>query len=135
MKLLLLFLTLTIVGYKSAAEAIKALPPGTQHQSSTTGLRFSPGALDGTPLTFGSHVSIITTAVPADAGPNINRFEAIAPWIHLKSTVATGAVGDELNKAGGPAALRYLLGSDKPNTAVDGLPPTPTPSGSNRRQK
>ncbi len=113
--LMILIACLTCIGCKSAAEALKALPPGTQLQSSTTGLKFSPQAIDGVPLVFGSHTSIITTAVPGDAGPNLNRFEAIAPWIHLKSTVATGTVGDEIQKAGGPEALRHLLGNASSN--------------------
>ena len=116
-RLSVLLLCFQFTGCQSAAEALKALPPGTQLQSSTTGLKFSPQAVDGVPLTFGSHTSIITTANPADAGPNINRFEASAPWIHLKSTVATGPVGDELQKAGGPEALRFMLGGDSQTPA------------------
>ena len=36
----------------------------------------------------------------------------------MKSTVATGPVGDQIQKAGGPAALRYLIGGDKDTTVA-----------------
>lgn len=85
----------------SGCNQLKNLPPGTQIQSSTFGLRFSPGAADGTPLSLGSHTSIATLPQPADAGPNLNRFEGLAPFgIRVKSTVATGPVGEELSAAG-----------------------------------
>lgn len=78
------------------------LPPGTQLQSSTFGLKFSPGAPDGAPFTLGSHSFIVTTANPPDVGANLNRFEGTAPFgVKVKSTVASGPVGAELEKAAG----------------------------------
>ena len=128
MRFVLVSICIGFCGCQSAAEALKALPAGTQLQSSTTGLKFSPQAIDGVPFVFGSHTTIITTANPPDAGPNLNRFEAITPWIHLKSTVATGPIGDEIKKAGGPAALRYLIGDsskhDPEQDAAVRRPPT-----------
>lgn len=93
----------------AGCSSLDKLPPGAQLQSSTFGLKFSPQSVDGTPLTLGSHTLIITTAQPADGGPNLNRFEGQAPGVHLKSTVATGPVGEQLQQAGGPEALRHML--------------------------
>jgi len=87
------------------------MPPGTQYQSSTFGLRIAPQAVDSAPVVFGSHTTIITTPQPPDAGPNLNRFQGQAPFVDVKSTVASGPVGDELQKAGGPEALDRLLPS------------------------
>lgn len=89
--------------------SIEKLPAGTQIQSSTFGVRISPQAVDGTPLALGSHTTIVTTAQPEDGGPNVNRFEGRAPGIHLRSTVASGPVGEQLREAGGPQAVRELM--------------------------
>ena len=129
-----LFRILFAVGCLTAGcgcTAIEKLPAGAQMQSSTFGLRVSPQPIDGSPLTLGSHTTIITTAQPSDAGPNLNRFEGAAPGVHLKSTVATGPVGEQLREMGGPDAVRALV---SPATAP---PVTTLPSegntGSNSR--
>ncbi len=88
---------------------LEKIPPGAQIQSSTFGLKLAPQSPDGAPLTIGSHTLIITTAQPADAGPNVNRVSSDAPGVHLRSTVATGPVGDQLQAAGGTEAINSLL--------------------------
>lgn len=115
-----MFVTLT------GCSTLKSIPPGTSIQSATYGLRFSPASVDGAPLVLGSHTFILTTPVPEGSGANLNRFTATAPGgITLKSTVATGSVGDELSKAGGPEALRFLLGNG--NEISKPLRPIPLP--------
>ncbi len=109
--LAVLLLCISPLGCKGAAEAIKALPPGTQVQTTTTGLAIAPQSLDGTPFKMGVSTLSLTTAQP-DNTPNLNRFEAKGPFLKIKSTIATGAVGRELKEAGGPEALRFLLGSE-----------------------
>ena len=115
-----------IVTALSGCSSIDKLPAGTQVQSSTFGLKVAPQAPDGTPLTLGSHSLIITTAQPNDAGPNLNRFEGRAPGIQLRSTVATGPVGEQLQKAGGPEALRELMqdrtGRERPIPITEPVP-------------
>ena len=74
----LLSTAIVIAVFSAGCNTLKSLPPGTQLQSSTFGLKFAPAAPDGTPLALGSHSTIITTAQPADAGVNLNRFEAKA---------------------------------------------------------
>lgn len=108
-------------GCKGTAEVVKSLPPGTQLQSSTFGVKVAPNAADGTPLVLGSHSTIITTAQPENA-PNINRFEGNAPFIKVKSTIATGNVGEQLQKAGGPDALKILLPSSVPSVELNRRP-------------
>lgn len=111
-------ISLMIVGFVliivllAGCSALDKIPDGMQMQSSTFGLKFAPQALDGTPLVLGSHSTIITTAQPPDAGVNLNRFEAKAPYTHIKSTVASGNIGEQISAAGGPAALKHLLGND-----------------------
>lgn len=103
-----------------------SLEPGTQLQSSTFGLKVSPAAPDGTPIVIGSHTTIITTPQPATAGPNLNRFEGKAGirGATVKSTVASGPVGDQLKAAGGAAAV--LHPPDAPAaTFPAGAPPSP----------
>ena len=96
----------------SGCSSLDKIPDGTQLQSSTFGLRVAPNDPAGTPLTLGSHSTIVTTAQPPDAGPNLNRFQAEAPMgVNIRSTVATGAVGEQLREAGGPEALQHLLSS------------------------
>ena len=105
------------------------LPAGSQLQSSTFGLRLSPSSIDGAPLTLGSHTFIATTAQPEGAF-NLNRFQAVAPMgINIRSTVATGDVGEQIREAGGPEALRYLLGPGDAGTppAAGTLPAIPIP--------
>lgn len=101
------------------------LPPGTQLQSSTFGLKVSPSAPDGTPLIVGSHTTIITTPQPENAGPNLNRFEGTAgiTGANVKSTVASGPVGEQLKAAGGAASV--LHPPDAPASQPAGVPPSP----------
>jgi len=102
------------------------IPPGTQLQSSTFGVKVSPQAPDGTPLVIGSHTTIITTPQPTDAGPNVNRFEGTAglTGAKVKSTVATGPVGDELESAA--PALGILHGQPPaPASIPPARPPVP----------
>ena len=54
----------------------------------------------------------------------------MAPFTKVKSTVATGPVGEQIKAAGGPEALKHLLGSGQPlqlptfrPTGESGLPP------------
>ena len=110
-------LCLPVLGCASVADVFKALPAGSQYQSTTFGVKISLRSSD--PFVLGSHTAILTTAQP-DNAPNLNRFEGTAPWVTVKSTVATGAVGSEIEKAGGPEALRFLIGGDAPPTT--GLP-------------
>lgn len=93
----------------AGCQALEDLPPGTQFQSSTFGLRLSPRPIDGNPLTLSSHTTVIQTPPPEDAGPSLNRAEMYAPFVRLKTTVAAGPVGEQLEAAGGPAALEILL--------------------------
>ncbi len=118
--LLLLLFAVAVIGCKAMA-----LEPGTQLQSSTFGLKVSPAAPDGTPIVIGSHTTIITTPQPAAAGPNLNRFEGKAgiSGATVKSTVASGPVGDQLKAAGGAAAVLYP--PDAPASTQAGAPPSP----------
>lgn len=106
------------------------LQPGTQIQSSTFGMKYAPAAPDGTPFVIGSHTVILTTPQPADAGPNLNRFEGKAgiSGATVKSTVASGPVGDQLKAAGGAAAV--LHPPDAPGSAQSGAPPSSAPPSS-----
>ena len=99
--------------------AIDRLPAGAQLQSSTFGLRISPQSLDGTPFVLGSHTVVLTTSQPTDAGPNLNRFEAIAPGLRLKTTVATGPVGEQLKAAGGVPAIQALVAAPKETSKAE----------------
>ncbi len=98
----------------SGCSGLKNLPDGVQLQSSTFGVKVSPSAPDGTPFVIGSHTTIITTPQPPDAGPNLNRFEGGAgvAGATVKSTVASGAVGDQLEKAG--PAIEAVVGAGTP---------------------
>ena len=95
----------------SGCSSLDKLPPGVQLQSSTFGVKVSPSAPDGTPFVIGSHTTIITTPQPPDAGPNLNRFEGGAgvTGATVKSTVASGPVGDQLEKAG--PAIEAVVGN------------------------
>lgn len=106
---ILLALVAALIAAGLSGCSARNLPEGSQLQSSTFGLKFAPQAPDGAPLILGSHSLIITTAQPPDAGPNLNRFEGRAPGVQLRSTVATGAVGEQLEAAGGAEAIESLL--------------------------
>lgn len=93
----------------SGCNAVEKLPEGAQFSTSTFGLRISPQPLDGNPIVFGHHSTILNTPTPPGAGPNINRHEIAGPFTHQKSTTAQGPVGSELEKAGGPKALGHLV--------------------------
>jgi hypothetical protein len=108
---------LLVLTTASGCNTLKELPPGTQLQSSTFGVRIAPQAPDGTPLSLGSHTTIITTAQPADAGVNLNRFEGSAPGVNVRSTVASGEIGEQIDKAGGADALRALMDRTGTNAA------------------
>lgn len=103
-----------LISLCSGCKAV-AIPEGAQLQSSTFGVRIAPQDAAGVPLTLGSHTTIITTPQPAEAGPNLNRFEGAAPGVNVRSTVATGDVGEQINAAGGADALRHLM---NPGTVV-----------------
>lgn len=98
----------------SGCTAIEKLPPGAQLQSSTFGVKISPQSLDGNPLTLGSHTTIITTSQPPDAGANLNRFQGSAPGVDVRSTVATGPVGEQIEAAGGAESLQHLMNPGTP---------------------
>lgn len=97
------------------SSVLKDLPPGSNVQVSTTGVRVSPQAIDG-PLILGQSTYILQTPTPADAGPGLNRSEVQAGFsgVHIKSTVATGSVGEQIQAAGGPEALGVLLPGSRP---------------------
>lgn len=120
--LLILFATVALSG----CSGLDKLPAGTQLQSSTFGLKFSPQAPDGTPFVLGSHTAIITTAQPADGGPNVNRYEVQAPFgTRLKSTVASGPVGEQFAQPGLVQAIEALSASPNttPPATIGRLPP------------
>lgn len=110
------------------------LPQGTQFQSSTFGIRLSPLSPDGTPFVLGSHTAIVNTPTPQDAGPNINRYEINAPGIRSKSTVGSGPVGEEIEKMGGPDALKILLAPDVSSQLPTPLSPELIDSLQRRRE-
>lgn len=103
----------------AGCSTLESLPEGTSVQSSTLGLRFSPSSPDGTPFMLGHHSFIVNTPTPADSGPSLNRFEGSSIGTEWKSTVASGPVGEELEKAGGPEALGHLVA---PIGATGGVP-------------
>ena len=109
---LLAVAVIVLAGCAGTAKVAQSLPPGSQLQSSTFGVQVSPSAVDGTTFNVGSHSTIFTTAQPKDAGVNLNRFEGKAPAVHVKSTVASGPIGEQIKAAGGPAALNQLLGHE-----------------------
>jgi len=92
------------------SSVLKDLPAGSNVQVSTTGVRLSPQAIDG-PLILGQSTYILQTPTPTDAGPGLNRSEVQAglSGVKIKSTVATGTVGEQIEAAGGADALRVLL--------------------------
>lgn len=112
-----------ILASLSGCSSLEKIPDGSQFQSSTFGLKFAPAAPDGAPFILGSHSLIVTTAQPPDGGANLNRFEGKAPGVTLKSTVATGPVGEQLEAAGGAEAIENLL-RDRSSGSARGLPPT-----------
>ena len=93
------------IGCKTAA-----IPPGTQLQASSIGIDIAPQGVGGPHVTFGSKAVTVVTAQP-DNAPNLNRLAVKAPGIDLRSTVATGDVGEQLQKAGGPESIKALLHS------------------------
>lgn len=95
----------------SGCKAIE-LPAGAQAQASSVGIDVSPQGPIGPHVTFGSKAITITTAQPNDQ-PNLNRLAVDAPGIKLKSTVATGSVGEQIKQAGG---LETVLGPEQPAT-------------------
>lgn len=95
----------------SGCKAIE-LPPGAQAQASSVGVEISPQGPIGPHVTLGSKAVTITTAQPNDQ-PNLNRLAVDAPGIKLKSTVATGSVGEQIKAAGG---LETVLGPEQPAT-------------------
>lgn len=113
------------VAFLSGCNAISKLPPGTQLQSSTFGLKISPQAIDATPFALGSHTTIITTAQPADGGVGLNRFEGSAPGVNVRSTVTSGPIGSEIEKAGGVPALEVLLRRAGTDATSSTTPVTP----------
>ncbi|MHC4877591.1 MAG: hypothetical protein ACYTGL_13930 [Planctomycetota bacterium] len=124
-----LLLVIAIAAACSGCSALDELPDGAQLQTHTFGIKVSPQALDGTPLAVGSHTTIITTAQPVEAGPNVNRSEIQAPMgIRVKSTVASGPVGDQLEAAGGVAAIESLVNGQPPAVNVDASEPVTGPA-------
>lgn len=97
------------------SSVLKDLPPGSNVQVSTTGVRLSPQAIDG-PVILGQSTYSLQTPTPSDSGPGLNRNQVRAglSGIEITSTVATGPVGEQLQQAGGPEALRELLQSQIP---------------------
>jgi len=117
------------------SSVLERLPAGSNVQVSTTGVRLSPQAVDG-PLILGQSTYSLQTPTPADSGPGLNRNQVRAglTGIDITSTVATGPVGDELRKAGGPEALAELLEQRRDGwTASDSGPAAEAGSGAERR--
>jgi hypothetical protein len=120
------------VGCSSTRKLVEALPPGTSFQASQTGVQFSPESLS--PLNFGTSFIALQLPVPADSGVAINRSNVRATWAGVENTgtVATGPVGDQIQAAGGPAALDTLLQSRISSTprpgGTDANPPQATDS-------
>lgn len=106
------YLCVVAVVFAVVLSGCSGLPEGTQFQSSTFGMRVSPFSPDATPFVLGSHTAIINTPAPPDSGPALNRNDVAAPGIRLKSTVGSGPVGEEIDKAGGPEALQFLMAPD-----------------------
>lgn len=109
----------------SGCSLLDELPAGSQLQSSTFGIRLAPQDPTGTPLTIGSHTTILTTPPPEKTGPGLNRYELAAPGIASKSTSAIGGVGEQLEKAGGPEALGHLVNPAESRPLIE-LPRTDT---------
>jgi hypothetical protein len=82
-----------------------------QMQISTTGFRVAPQYLDA-PLILGQSTVSVQTPTPEGSGPGLNRNQVKAGFggIEITSTVASGPVGAEIEKAGGAQALGILLG-------------------------
>lgn len=108
-----IFLMLCLSGCSSI---LKDLPPGSNIQVSTTGVRISPQAVDG-PLILGNSTYLVQTPTPADSGPGLNRNQVRAGLlgVDITSTVATGTVGEQIKAAGGPEALDRILESRVPS--------------------
>tara|TARA_R110002072_G_scaffold238769_3_gene396403 strand:- start:21181 stop:21603 length:423 start_codon:yes stop_codon:yes gene_type:complete len=106
-----------VIALAGCSSVLKDLPPGSNVQVSTTGVRLSPQAIDG-PLILGQSTYSLQTPTPDDAGPGLNRNQVRAglTGIEITSTVATGPVGEQLQQAGGPEALKQLLQSQIPST-------------------
>lgn len=106
-------LALLLIGCRGSGPL---LPPGTQAQASSVGIEIAPQGPIGPHITFGSKAVTIVTAQP-DNAPNLNRLAVEAPGIKLKSTVATGAVGEQIRTAGGlPAIQEFSADSPAPIT-------------------
>lgn len=118
------FLLCLLSGCKAAQ-----FPAGAQLQASSVGVEIAPQGAIGPHVTLGSRAVTITTAQP-DGAPNLNRFEVEAPGTRLKSTVATGPVGEQLRAAGGPDAIGQLMHSGSsplPSQRPALVPTPPTP--------
>ncbi len=89
------------------------LPAGAQAQASSVGIELAPQGPIGPHLTFGSKAVTITTAQP-DNAPNLNRLAVEAPGINLRSTVATGPVGEQVKQAGGLSAIEAFSQENSP---------------------
>lgn len=101
---------LLLIGCNSTRKLVEALPPGTSFQSSQTGVQFSPESLS--PINFGNSF-IALQLPPPENGVAINRsnIRASLAGVENTSTVTVGPVGEEIQKAGGAAALEALLQS------------------------
>lgn len=98
----------TLTGCGSTRKLVESLPPGTSFQSSQTGVQFSPEL--ASPINFGNSF-VALQLPPPDGGVAINRsnIRASLAGVENTGTVTIGPVGEEIQKAGGPAALEALL--------------------------
>lgn len=92
---------------KNTREFVKSLPPGTGMQYSVSGVQVSPESLS--PVNFGTTTLAIQLPHP-DGKPVLNRYnlEAGLGGVKSTSTVASGPVGEELEKIG-PEGLKAIL--------------------------
>lgn len=126
---MLLFCLIVIAAsvLSGCSSVLKDLPPGSNVQVSTTGFRVSPQAIDG-PFIVGQSTYQLQTPTPEGSGPALNRtaVKATLTGVDIKSTVATGPVGEQIQAAGGAESLEVLLGdpdSPPPSSAVPVLEP------------
>lgn len=112
---------------KNTREFVKSLPPGTGMQYSVSGVQVSPESLS--PINFGTTTLAIQLPHP-DGKPVLNRYnlEAGLNGVKSTSTVASGPVGEELEKIG-PDGLKAIL--DSPTRSAPLLPATAGDSGVN----
>ena len=120
--LIILSLVVMFLSVTGCSSVLKDLPAGSNVQVSTTGFRVSPQAIDG-PFIVGQSTYQLQTPTPEGSGPALNRtaVKATLTGVDIKSTVATGPVGEQIQAAGGAESLEVLLGD--PSSAPSATEP------------